>query len=57
MVPPIPRPEPDQVKLDAGIKTFWCGADNNCKDTPVRPEGEYKFDFIAWQWVPIVNEA
>jgi hypothetical protein len=57
MVPPIPRPEPDQVKLDAGIKTFWCGADNNWKDTPVRPEGEYKFDFIAWQWVPIVNEA
>jgi hypothetical protein len=51
MVPPIPRPEPDQTKLDVGIRTFWCGADSNWKDTPVRPEGEYKFDFSAWQWV------
>jgi hypothetical protein len=51
MVPPIPRPEPDQTKLDASIFTFWCGADANWKDTPVRPEGDYKFDFIAWQWV------
>lgn len=49
--PPIPRPEIDQTKLDAGIKTFWCGADNNWKDTPVRPEGTYNFDFFAWQWV------
>jgi hypothetical protein len=49
--PPIPRPEIDQTKLDAGIKTFWCGADNNWKDTPVRPEGIYNFDFFAWQWV------
>ena len=53
MVPPIPRPEPDQTKLDAGILTVWCGADNNWKDTPVRPEGQYKFDFFAWQWVEI----
>jgi hypothetical protein len=53
MVPPIPRPEPDQTKIDAGIRTFWCGADANWKDTPVRPEGEYKFDFIAWAWVAI----
>jgi hypothetical protein len=51
MVPPIPRPEPDQAKLDAGIRTLWCGLDNNWKDTPVRPEGEYKFDFFAWNWV------
>jgi hypothetical protein len=51
MVPPIPRPEPDQIKLDAGILTMWCGADANWKDAPVRPEGEYKFDFIAWAWV------
>jgi len=51
--PPIPRPEPDQTKLDAGIKTFWCGADANWKDTPARPEGEFKFDFFAWQWVEI----
>jgi hypothetical protein len=53
MVPPISRPDVDQTKIDAGIYTFWCGADSNWKDTPVRPEGEYKFDFIAWQWVVI----
>jgi len=53
MVPPIPRPAPDLAKLDAGIMTFWCGAENNWKDTPVRPEGEYRFDFFAWQWVQI----
>jgi hypothetical protein len=51
MVPPIPRPADDLAKLNTGIMTFWCGADANWKDTPVRPEGEYKFDFIAWQWV------
>ena len=51
MVPPIPRPEPNQIKLDAGILTVWCGADANWKDTPVRPEGENKFDFIAWVWI------
>ena len=51
MEPPIPRPEPDQAKLAANIMTFWCGADANWKDTPTRPEGKYKFDFIAWAWV------
>ena len=55
MVPPISRPEPDEAKLAQRIMTFWCGADNNWKDTPVRPEGNYKFDFIAWQWVEAVN--
>jgi hypothetical protein len=53
MVPPIPRPEFDEAKIDAGIFTFWCGADANWKDTLPRPEGEYKFDFIAWVWVAI----
>jgi hypothetical protein len=53
MVPPIPRPEPDQTKLDAGIMTVWCGADNNWKDTPVRPEGNYKFDFFEWTWMAL----
>ena len=53
MIPPILRPEPDQTKLDAGVKTFWCGADANWKDTPVRPEGDYKFDFLAWQWIEV----
>jgi hypothetical protein len=51
--PPIPRPAPDQTKLDVGIFTYWCGADNNWKDTPPRPEGQYMFDFLAWQWVEI----
>ena len=55
--PPIPRPEPDQAKLDAGIRTFWCGADANWKDSPVKPvdDNQYKFDFLAWQWVAVVN--
>jgi hypothetical protein len=55
--PPIPRPEKDQTKIDAGILTMWCGADNNWKDTPVRPvdDNQYKFDFLAWQWVQVVN--
>jgi len=53
MVPPTPRPELDQTKLDAGIRTFWCGADNAWKDTPAYPVdgGQYKFDFLAWNWV------
>jgi hypothetical protein len=57
MVPPIQRPEPDQTKLDAGIMTVWCGADNNWKDTPAKPvdDNQYKFDFLAWQWVQVVN--
>jgi hypothetical protein len=55
MQPPIPRPEPDQTKLDAGIDILVrrrC----NWKDTPVPvDEGQYKFDFFAWQWVEVVN--
>jgi len=51
MVPPIAPPEIDQVKLEAGIYTAWCGADNNWKDTPARPEGNYTFDFSTWQWI------
>lgn len=50
MVPPIPRPAPVE-----GVLVMWCGADNNWKEAPARPEGEYKFDFLAWQWVPLVN--
>jgi len=48
MQPPIPRPE-----LIEGVFVFWCGADSNWKEAPTRPEGEYKFDFIAWTWVAI----
>ena len=55
MVPPTPRPEIDQAKIDAGILTVWCGAENGWKDTPPRPEGLYKFDFFAWQWVEITQ--
>lgn len=55
--PPIPRPEPDQAKLDAGIRTFWCGAESNWKDTPAHPGdiSQYRFDFLAWEWIPLVN--
>lgn len=54
--PPIPRPALDQAKLDQRIFTFWCGADNNWKDTPVRPNDgkNYKFDFFAWAWAEVV---
>ena len=55
MVPPIPRPVLDQAKFEAGIATMWCGADNNWKDTPARPEGKYTFDFIAWEWVEVTT--
>lgn len=50
MVPPIPRPTPIE-----GVLVFWCGSENNWKEAPTRPEGQYKFDFIAWQWVEVVN--
>jgi hypothetical protein len=48
-------PEPDETKLEQRIYTFWCGADNNWKDTPVLPESNYKFDFFAWQWIEITE--
>lgn len=48
MDPPIPHPEFVEDKL-----VMWCGADNNWKEAPARPEGEYKFDFIAWVWVAL----
>jgi len=48
MVPPIPRPETVE-----GVLVFWCGADNAWKEAPARPEGNYKFDFIAWTWVAV----
>lgn len=52
MVPPIPRPAPVE-----GVLVFWCGADNNWKEAPARPvdDNQYKFDFLAWQWVQVVN--
>jgi hypothetical protein len=53
MIPPIERPELNQEKVNAGIMTFWCGAENSWKDTPIRPsdDGQYKFDFLSWNWV------
>jgi hypothetical protein len=52
MVPPIPRPEPVEGQI-----VFWCGADNNWKEAPARPvdDNQYKFDFLAWQWVQVVD--
>ena len=57
MIPPIPRPERDETKIEQGIYTVWCGADINWKDTPVKPVNDiqYKFDFLAWQWVEAVS--
>jgi len=57
MVPPIPRPLRDEEKTSQGIYTWWCGAENNWKDTPPQPADveQYKFDFLAWQWVSVVN--
>jgi hypothetical protein len=54
MVPPIPRPEFVEGKL-----VMWCGADNNWKEAPARPvdDNQYKFDFLAWQWVQVVDSA
>lgn len=51
MIPPISRPAPDESKLVQGIMTFWCGAESCWKDAPVRPEGNFKFDFLAWTWI------
>jgi hypothetical protein len=50
MIPPIPRPAPVE-----GVLVFWCGADNNWKEAPAYPvdDNQYKFDFLAWQWVEI----
>lgn len=57
MQPPIPRPKPDEDKLNQRISTFWCGADNNWRDTPVRPVGNnYTFDFFAWEWIEVHEE-
>ena len=46
MQPPIPRPEPVEGKI-----VFWSGEIANWRETPARPEGQYKFDFFAWDWV------
>lgn len=57
MVPPIPRPEPDNHKLSQGVRTFWCGAENAWKDTPICPSDgyKYKFDFLAWSWTRVTE--
>lgn len=48
--PPIPRPAPVEGKT-----IFWCGAENNWKETPTYPQDgkQYKFDFFAWAWVEV----
>jgi len=47
MVPPIPRP------VEEGKIFRWSGADNNWKEAPAKPEGQYIFDFTQWAWVPV----
>lgn len=50
MVPPIPRPDTAE-----DVQMFWCGADNAWKEAPPYSYegGPYKFDFFAWNWVPV----
>jgi len=50
--PPIPRPDP----VD-GVIVFWCGADNNWRQAPPRPDDgkRYQFDFLGWQWEEVPN--
>jgi len=52
MVPPIPPPDPVEGRI-----VFWCGADANWKEAPARPidDNQYKFDFLAWEWVKVAN--
>jgi hypothetical protein len=52
MKPPIPRPTPI-----AGVNIDWCGAENAWKVIPDRPvdNNQYKFNFLTWQWVQVVN--
>jgi hypothetical protein len=47
MVPPIPRP------VEEGKIFRWSGADNNWKEAPAKPEGQYIFDFAQWAWVSV----
>lgn len=49
-IPPIPRPV-----SPLGVIIFWCGSENNWKETPPRPEDgkQYQFDFFGWQWEEI----
>jgi hypothetical protein len=47
MVPPIPRPVED------GKIFRWSGADNNWREAPAKPEGQYVFNFAQWAWVPV----
>jgi hypothetical protein len=47
MVPPTPRP------VEEGKIFRWSGADNNWKEAPAKPEGQYTFDFAQWAWVSV----
>lgn len=52
-VPPIPRPDP--VK---GKSIFWCGAENDWKEAPLRPTDgkQYNFNFTTWNWVEATSD-
>jgi hypothetical protein len=51
-VPPVPRPAPVEGKI-----LFWCGADNNWKETPPYPQDskQYRFDFFTWTWAEVTE--
>lgn len=46
-VPPVPRPDPVEGKT-----VLWCGAENNWKEAPSRPQDgkTYMFNFTKWDW-------
>lgn len=43
--PPIPYPQTQDNVIYA-----WCGAENNWKEVPQQPEGNYKFNLLTWEW-------
>lgn len=49
-VPPIPHPEPVEGKI-----MVWCGAENNWREAPPRPEDgkQYRFNFDDWVWFEV----
>lgn len=52
---PIPYPEERAKTLPFGVLFFWCGAENVWKESPAHPNDgkDYRFDYSAWQWVPV----
>jgi len=45
------------MTVNINADTVVGGADANWKDTPAKPvdENQYKFDFLAWQWIKVTQ--